>query len=700
MEQVFLDNFIKQLKEVADELRNINNAKQSKNAVNEAAPSIISRDDQRDNDNKSKGQGEIVSLDNKSIDNLIKKYNDAFKSDKEKERKEQKDASTKMFDKLDVLTKSSDETAEAQKQQAEQEDINRLTQRDDAKKVYIAGIDKDVIKDLVDVFSNKKADNKQSFDWASLLGGLGLLLGGGLLAFGSDIGSGLSQIGKLAVKLGEKMVKKTLGKITSLISFVFDKGFKALKSMGDTVLKLPETLFNLLPDSIKKGLVEVKDKIFKSLSGVFDMGKDLIKSVPGTDTIKTFLKSLGGVFGNILKNGLKLFKLVPGLGDIINLYFAYEKFTEGDTVGALLELAGAIPGFGIIADFYSLYRDFTYTEKDKAAQNKSLGLTGFFDNIGKKFSGIWEKFIKMPLFKGVYNIIDGIKMVASGSFVDGLKLIGKGILSPAGAVFDAAASVYDWATSLISSGEQEAAAPISTEKFEIKMFNFVGTVKNALASKIEAMKSFTKKIVSKPVEWAKSTWNSIGSYFSTTEETQASNTTEPISTEKVEIKKFDFVGTVTNALAAKIEAMKSFVKKITSKSVEWAKSVWGSVKGYFSTTEETQASNASDAKTAPDLKVNDKTNVAAATQLNNEGLKGLFEALKKTQDSKADAQIRAITITNDILLRIEKTVNSIGFSSSSAQKQSKDMQATDYNVFPLQYTATQVRQQMLAAGYA
>ncbi len=632
MEQVFLDNFIKQLKEVVDELRNISNVKQSKNAVNEAAPSIISRDDQRDNDNKSKGQGEIVSLDNKSIDNLIKKFNDAFKSDKEKERKEQKDASTKMFDKLDVLTKSSDETAEAQKQQAEQEDINRLTQRDDAKKVYIAGIDKDVIKDLVDVFSNKKADNKQSFDWMSLLSGLGLLLGGGLLAFGSDIGSGMSQIGKLAVKLGEKMVKKTLGKITSLISFVFDKGFKALKSMGDAVLKLPETLFDLLPDSIKKGLVEAKDKIFKSLSGVFDMGKDLIKSVPGTDAIKTFLKSLGGMFGDILKKGLKLFKLVPGLGDIINLYFAYEKFKEGDYLGTLLELAGAIPGFGIIADFYSLYRDFTYTEKDKAAQNKSLGLANFFDNIGEKFSSIWEKIKKMPLFKGVHDIIDGIGMIKNGNYVDGLKLIGKGILSPAGAVFDAAASVYEWATSLITSGEQEAATPITAEKFEIEKFDFIGTIKNALATKIEAMKSFVKKIVSKPVEWAKSMWNSVESYFSTTEETQASN--------------------------------------------------------------------AADAETAPNLKVNDKTNVAAATQLNNEGLKGLFEALKKTQDSKADAQIRAITITNDILLRIEKTVNSIGFSSSAAQKQTKDMQATDYNVFPLQYTATQVRQQMLAAGYA
>jgi hypothetical protein len=208
VEQVFLDNFIKQLNEVVDELRNISNAKQSKNAVNEAAPSIISRDDQQDSDNKSKGQGEIVSLDNKSIDNIIKKYNDAFKSDKEKERKDQKDASTKMFDKLDVLTKSSAETAKAQKQQVEQEDINKLTQRDDVKKFYIAGIDKDVIKDLVDVFSNKKPENKQSFDWtsmlgglgASLLGGLGLILGGGLLAFGSDIGSGLSQIGKLAFK--------------------------------------------------------------------------------------------------------------------------------------------------------------------------------------------------------------------------------------------------------------------------------------------------------------------------------------------------------------------------------------------------------------------------------------------------------------------------------------------------------------------
>jgi hypothetical protein len=635
VEQVFLDNFIKQLKEVVDELRSTSNVKQSKNAVNEAAPSIINRDEQQVSENKVKGQGEIVSIDNKSVENIIKKFKDAFKSDKEKEQKEQNDYSIKMLSKLDGLAKSSDETAKAQKQQAEQEDINKLTQRDDVKKFYIAGIDKSVIKELIDVFSNKGPQNDKPFDFMSLLGGLGLLAGGSELAFGSDIGSGISQIGKLAVKLGEKIVRKTLKKIKSLVSFVFsNKGFEALKSVGDTIFKLPAALFDILPDSIKGSLKEAKDKIFKSLSDAFDIGKELIKKIPGANTIKTFLKSLGGMFGDILKYGLKLFKFIPGLGDIINLYFAYEKFTNGDYIGSLVELAGAIPGFGIIADFYSLYRDFTYTDKEKAAQNKSLGLTDFFDNIGKKFSTIWEKIKNMPLFKGINDIIDGIGMIKNGNFAAGLRMIGKGAFntSPVGVIFDAAASVYEWASSLINSGEQEADAPVSMEIFKIEKFDFVGTIKNALAAKIEAMKSFVKKIVSKPVEWAKS--------------------------------------------------------------------MWKSVEGYFSTAEELQAEKAADAESMPDFKPNNKANVAVAAQLSNEALKILFEDLKKTQVKKADAQLKAITITNDILMRIEKAVNAIGYSSSNAQKQSKEMQANDYNVFPLQYTATQIRQQMLAGGYA
>lgn len=642
MEQVFLDNFIKQLSQVVEELHNINNAKQSKNTVNEAAPSIISRDDQQASENKVKGQGEIVSVDNKSVENIIKKFKDAFKSDKEKEQKEQNDYNIKMLNKFDVLTKSSDETAKTQKQQAEQEDINKLTQREDVKKVYIAGIDKSAAKDLIDNFSNKKAETKeQSGGWMSLLGdllkGLGLILGGGSLAFGSDIGSGLSQIGKLAVKLGEKIVGKALSSIKKLISKAFDKGIKSLKSIGESAFKMSEKLFNMLPDSLKNGLIKIKDKISKVFTDALDIGKDLIKAVPSTGAIKKLLTGIGGLFGGILKKGLKLFKLVPGLGDIINLYFAYEKFVAGDYVGALLELAGAIPGFGIIADFYSLYRDFTYTDEEKAAQNKSLGLTDFFDSIGKKFSAIWEKIKTMPLFKGVNDIIDGVKMIIGGNFVEGLKMIGRGVLytTPVGLMFNAAASVYEWASSLINSGEQEAAAPVSTETFEIEKFDFIGTIKSALAAKIEAMKSFVKKIVSKPVEWAKSMWKSVAGYFSTIEESQAE---EAASVEK--------------ALDAK------------------------------------------------NLKSNINTDVAAATQLSNKTVKILFDDLKKAQAEKTDAQIKAITITNDILMRIEKAVNAISFNSSTTSNQSKQAHAYDYNAFPLQYTATQVRQQMLAAGYA
>ena len=610
MDQVFLDNFLKQLEGVTQELRNISSAMGLNAKPDNASSSIISSADQRKNENNSKSQGDLISLDKKSVEELVKKFQDVFKGDKEKDRKEQKDASTKMLDKLEILTKSTEESIKTQRQQADQKDIEKLTQRDEVKKVFIAGIDATTAKSLIGNFELPGKDSKESGSLLSsllpllapLLGGLGLTGVGSFLAFGGDVGSGAAQIGQLAIKLGEKMLSKTLGGLKKIIGKVFNSGFDALKSMKDSVFKLSDEMLNALPESLKTGFVKIKDKIYKTLSNVFDVGNEIIGKIPGANTIKKFLLSLGGVFGDILKHGLKLFKFIPGLGDVINIYSAYEKFMGGDTAGALVELAGAIPGIGILADFYNIYRDFTYTEKEKAAQNESIA--NFFGDLGNKFSSVWNNIKKLPFFRGVSNIIDGVKLVMGGSFLDGLKLIGRGVfeMSPVGVIFNAAASVYEWASSLIDSGERESAAPIPAETFEVEKFDLVGIIKNALVAKIKAMTSFVKKLVSKPVEWAKS--------------------------------------------------------------------LWSSVESYFSTSEETAAEKSADAEKAPNLKADNKTNmVAAAAQLSNDAVKGLFNDLKKTQSDKADAQIKAITTTNEILMRIEQTINAFNITTPMLQQQ-------------------------------
>lgn len=612
MDQAFLDNFISKLNDVVKQLSLIAANSSTKNN-DQTASSIISRDDQQQAENNVAKQGELVGIDETSAKKLADKINEGFiksiKDPADKDSKQKIENDKKMISNLDIISKSAADSKRIQEDQLQKQDLESLTKKESKNQVYIAGIDKSVADELIAGFNKAQPKEESSgllSSLGSLLGPLGLMLGGGLLALSGP--GGIGGIGKLMLKFGEQMFKRAIGRVTSIVSKVFSKGFKALKTIVDDVLKASGSLLDIIPKTIKDNFVKIRDVVFDSLKGAFEFGADAIKKIPGAGTIMKFFTGLGDKFGKFLSKGLKIFKAVPILGDIINIYFAYEKYQQGDIFGALLELAGAIPGFGIIADLYSIYRDFTYTEEEKKQQNSSIG--DFFGSIGKQFSKVWENIKKLPLIQGCMDIIEGSKKIFAGDFSGGLQLIGKGAykMTPLGMVFDSVAGVYDWLTSMFSSGEQQAAAAPgeSVESVLPEKFDLIGMLKDAVVAKIKSMTSLVKTIVSKPVEWAKSLWGSVTSYFSSDDEAKA---------------------------AADVDTA---VKQQTS------------------------------AENLPKPKSATNTSGQALGVASDDTLKTLFDDLKKAQIDKADLQVKKIETTNKLLESIIVLMKEFNVGSNKA----------------------------------
>lgn len=102
---------------------------------------------------------------------------------------------------------------------------------------------------------------------------------------------------------------------------------------------------------------------------------DMLMKIPGAEKAKEVLKKKGiNGFGDIATAGSKLGKraaaILPVVGGLVNLAFAYERAANGDSIGALIEgtsgvldIAGlATAGAGNVAsmllDGYMFVRDF------------------------------------------------------------------------------------------------------------------------------------------------------------------------------------------------------------------------------------------------------------------------------------------------------------------------------------------------------
>lgn len=179
-------------------------------------------------------------------------------------------------------------------------------------------------------------------------------------------GVGLSGLLKHTKTLYKLFAPKSLQKVVSFIT----------KPIGTAFKKMGAKIFGPLKSFGKT----VGKKLIKGLKGVIPKFGDDILKVMGKIGGKVGAKAAGK---GALKFGAKALKALPGIGTIVAIPFAINRFKRGDVVGGLIEIASGIASLdptgaggtavSIALEAYQVFRDMkgdAYKKKEGAALKK------------------------------------------------------------------------------------------------------------------------------------------------------------------------------------------------------------------------------------------------------------------------------------------------------------------------------------------
>ena len=272
---------------------------------------------------------------------------------------------------------------------------------------------------------SKLFKNIQGFG-SDLLGKGGKLLQqGGELAVkvGKGVLNSLPDFNKLGKQLGgaltdayntsSKWVQKRFDNVVEISKALKSKWDNALGAAGDAFNKMKKGAQEAVMKKVLEPVMEFLQPLIKKLKGVGGSIMKTLRNIPGYDQIAKVLNKFGGAGseGLLKKIGGKA---IPIIGGIVNMGFAYDRLSKGDSIGGLIEgtsgildLIGLIPGgqFGppisMLMDGYMFARDFVpQIQQGEEAAVKKLGLSGFKSNIDNIFS-------KLPGIGEIANMITG-----------------------------------------------------------------------------------------------------------------------------------------------------------------------------------------------------------------------------------------------------------------------------------------------------
>jgi len=184
---------------------------------------------------------------------------------------------------------------------------------------------------------------------------------------------------------------------------------------------------NFFMEKIVAPLKPIIDPVAKTASKIGQALFDALMKIPGADKILGVLKKAGiGSMGDIATAGGKLGKraaaVLPIIGGIVNLLFAYDRAANGDSIGALIEgtsgildIAGlATAGAGNVAsmmlDGYMFARDFIpQLQQGEEAVVDAVGARGLktqIDAILSKLPNLGELVGKITQLFGGGNYED------------------------------------------------------------------------------------------------------------------------------------------------------------------------------------------------------------------------------------------------------------------------------------------------------
>ncbi len=221
-------------------------------------------------------------------------------------------------------------------------------------------------------------------------------------SLGKQLGGALTD----AYNNSAKWVQKRFDNVVEISKSLKSKWDNALGAAGDAFNKMKKGAQEAVMKKVLEPVMEFLQPLIKKMKGLKGTIMKTLQNIPGYDQIAKVLQKFGGEGSQGLMKKLGG-KAIPIIGGIVNMGFAYDRLSKGDSIGGLIEgtsgildLIGLIPGgqFGppisMLMDGYMFARDFVpqIQEGEEKAVN-ALGLSGFkknIDNIFSKLPGIGE----------------------------------------------------------------------------------------------------------------------------------------------------------------------------------------------------------------------------------------------------------------------------------------------------------------------
>lgn len=310
-----------------------------------------------------------------------------------------------------------------QQQQVDEESVRNKVQESQIQNVRIIGITGDVAQLLS---NNARSVNQQEQHGSTLMRALIPLLG--VLGVGATAMEGF--------ETGAGPAGSLLAAVTKFIDVV--TGFKKKIGMfADTLLKIPQQISNFFGKNFDDLLLDITSRIEKLFptvaSKILDIGlsigkraADVIDLIPGG--FKRIASLIGSAPSKVFKGGLKGLKLIPYIGNLVNLYFAYQRFSSGDIAGGFMELASGladfVPGIGNILgiglDLYLMYRDITTTPEQRTSLVPGM-FKSAVQSVKSYFISMLNNIPNLPVLGNIYRFGRGIQRILSGDVAGGMR---------------------------------------------------------------------------------------------------------------------------------------------------------------------------------------------------------------------------------------------------------------------------------------
>jgi len=311
-----------------------------------------------------------------------------------------------------------------QQQQIDEDSVRNRVADGQVQNVRIIGLTSDVAQLLS---SNARNSSQQEQQGGSLLMRMLMPLLGLLGVAGVSMGAfeaGPGPVGSLLAAVGKFIDVVTgfknkigafadmLGRIPGQISSFFGTSF------DDLLLNITSRIEKMFP-TIAAKILDIGISIGKRASDIIDL-------VP--NGFRRIASMVGSALGIVFKGGIKGLKFIPYIGNLVNFYFAYQRFSTGDIAGGFMELASGladfVPGIGNILgiglDLYLMYRDVTTTPEERTSLVPGM-FKSMLQSIKSFFTNALSNIPNMPVLGNIYRFGQGIQRILSGDVAGGMK---------------------------------------------------------------------------------------------------------------------------------------------------------------------------------------------------------------------------------------------------------------------------------------